>query len=182
MSQIIINCRLYKYYCRIKQTHMSRRIFTGFLILAGILTLLLYSCTQNEASNTSGPEKKTDEGSLNSGKETWSNSATLYKKGEEIYKQNCQACHQANGEGLPNAFPPLAKSDYLLSDKQRAIKQVINGSNGEITVNNKKFNGVMPPQMLSDAEISEVLNYVLHTWGNSGETVTADEVKSLRGK
>ncbi len=48
-------------------------------------------------------------------------SAAQLKAGEDVYKAACLACHQANGKGLPGAFPPLAQSDYLLKDKTRAI-------------------------------------------------------------
>jgi cytochrome c len=48
-------------------------------------------------------------------------------KGKAIYSKTCVACHQANGQGIPNAFPPLAKSDYLNKDVNRAIKIVLNG-------------------------------------------------------
>ena len=107
--------------------------------------------------------------------------SSLYAKGEEVYKQYCQACHQANGEGLPNAFPPLAKSDYLIADKTRAIEQIHKGSSGEIVVNGLKFNGTMPPQSLTDEQVADVLNYALNSWGNSGGTVTVEEVKLQRG-
>jgi mono/diheme cytochrome c family protein len=108
-------------------------------------------------------------------------SANLYAKGEEVFKGSCQACHQANGEGIAGAFPPLAKSDYLLADKKRAITQILKGSSGEITVNGLKYNSAMPPQLFNDEQIADVLNYVLHSWGNNGETVTAEEVKAQRG-
>ncbi len=101
--------------------------------------------------------------------------------GEDIYKKTCIACHQANGEGLPNTFPPLAKSDYL-AKKENAIHQVLKGSSGEIVVNGKKFNSTMPPQTLSDEEIATVLTYVYSSFGNTGGTVTTDEVKQVRGK
>ena len=49
------------------------------------------------------------------------------KLGADIFANNCQACHQADGQGVPDAFPPLAKSDYLNGDKIRAIKTVTGG-------------------------------------------------------
>ena len=101
--------------------------------------------------------------------------------GEAVYKKTCVTCHQANGEGLPNTFPPLAKSDYL-SDKEKAILQVLKGSAGEIVVNGKTFNSVMPPQQLSDEEIASVLTYVYGNFGNSGGTITPAEVKGIRAK
>jgi mono/diheme cytochrome c family protein len=101
--------------------------------------------------------------------------------GESIYNRTCVACHQANGAGVPNTFPPLAKSDYL-ADKEKVIAQVIKGSSGEITVNGNKYNSTMPPQQLTDEEVATVLTYVYGSFGNSGGTVTPDEVKSVRGK
>lgn len=102
------------------------------------------------------------------------------KLGQEVYQGYCLACHMAEGQGLPNAFPPLAESDYLMADKERSIKQVINGSQGEMVVNGQTYNGVMPPQPLSDEQVAHVLNYIRNSWGNEGEVVTFAEVKSVR--
>ena len=43
------------------------------------------------------------------------------EKGKRVYTQTCFACHR-HGEGMPGVFPPLAKSDYLMADKDRAIR------------------------------------------------------------
>lgn len=103
-------------------------------------------------------------------------------KGKEVFSKTCIACHQANGQGVPNAFPPLAKSDYLNKDVNRAIKTVINGLSGPITVNGKKYNAMMTPQSLSDEQIADVLTYVYSSWGNNGTKVTTAMVKAQRGK
>ncbi len=96
--------------------------------------------------------------------------------GKGIYLKTCNACHQPNGQGIPNAFPPLAKSDYLNADADRAIATVLNGLAGEITVNGVKYNSVMPSQQLSPAEVANVLTYVFHSWGNSQKDITAEHV------
>ena len=102
-------------------------------------------------------------------------------KGKEIYTKVCGACHQATGLGLPGAFPPLAGSDYLNKDASRAIKTVLNGLTGEVVVNGKKFNSVMPSQKtLSDQDIADVLTYVYSSWGKSKKVVKPSDVKSLR--
>jgi len=101
--------------------------------------------------------------------------------GADIYNKTCVACHQANGEGLPGTFPPLAKSDFI-TDKVKTINQVLKGFSGELVVNGKKFNNTMPPQQLTDEEIASVLTYVYSSFGNSGSPVTADEVKANRAK
>lgn len=101
--------------------------------------------------------------------------------GKSIYAKTCFACHQSNGEGLPNAFPPLAKSDFLNGEISAAIDVVIKGKMGEITVNGKKFNGVMPAQSLSDEEVANVLSYVYSEWGNGKREVTPAMVAKQRG-
>ncbi|MFB6349078.1 copper-containing nitrite reductase [Moraxella marmotae] len=100
------------------------------------------------------------------------------KLGEAIYNANCAACHQPGGTGVPNAFPPLAKSDYLLADKTRGIHAIKKGLSGKLTVNGKEFNSVMPAVNLNDEQIANVLTYVLNSWGNDGGEVTVDEVKN----
>jgi nitrite reductase (NO-forming) len=104
------------------------------------------------------------------------------KLGADVFANNCQACHQENGEGVPDAFPPLAKSDYLNGDKIRAIKTVTGGLETRLIVNGHEFNGVMPAWSLSDEDIANVLTYTYNTWGNSGLEVTPDEVKAYRIK
>ncbi|MDQ3016516.1 MAG: copper-containing nitrite reductase [Bacteroidota bacterium] len=96
--------------------------------------------------------------------------------GKNIYGKTCTACHQANGEGLANAFPPLAKSDFLNADSQRAIQIVLHGLSGEIVVNGNKYNSVMPSQQLSPAEVANVLTYVYSSWGNSKHDITTETV------
>ena len=100
--------------------------------------------------------------------------------GERVYTANCVACHQAAGEGLPGAFPPLANSDYLNADKNRAIGVVVNGLDGPITVNGASFDGVMPAILLTDDDVANVLTYVYSQWDNSGRVVLPSEVRAAR--
>jgi nitrite reductase (NO-forming) len=103
------------------------------------------------------------------------------EKGKRVYVQTCSVCHQPEGQGLPNVFPPLAKSDFLMADKARSIGVVLKGLTGTVVVNGAKFDGVMPPQVtLSDEQIAHVLTFVRHSWGNTGDVVSVDEVKRIR--
>ncbi|MCR8668675.1 copper-containing nitrite reductase [Aestuariibaculum sp. M13] len=104
------------------------------------------------------------------------------KFGKQVYMQTCFACHQSEGQGVPNAFPPLAKSDYLNADVNRAIGVVLHGLTGEITVNGEKYNSVMTRQMLSSEEIANVLTYVYNSWGNSKKVVTTSMVENVKNK
>lgn len=99
-----------------------------------------------------------------------------------MYSKTCFACHQENGDGVANAFPPLAKSDFLNADAERAIGIVLHGKNGEVTVNGKTYNSTMPAQTLSNEEIANVLTYVYSSWGNSNKDVTSAMVAKVKGK
>ena len=103
------------------------------------------------------------------------------KAGAALYNGTCSVCHQSNGTGIPNVFPPLAKSDYLNADKVRAIGAVLNGLSGPVTVNGAAYDSVMPPMsQLNDDEVANILTYILNSWGNSGGQVTAAEVGKVR--
>lgn len=108
--------------------------------------------------------------------------AEKMESGKQIYMKTCFACHQADGQGIPNAFPPLAKSDYLNADVKRAIGIVLNGKTGEITVNGKIYNSIMTRQTLSDDEIADVLTYVYNSWGNNKTNVTPALVTEVKNK
>ncbi len=101
--------------------------------------------------------------------------------GQVLFKGTCSVCHQDNGQGLPDVFPPLAKSDLLAKDPKRAIEIALNGLSGPVTVNGKTFNSVMPPMsQLNDDEIANILTYVLNSWGNNGGAISKEEVQKTR--
>jgi nitrite reductase (NO-forming) len=102
--------------------------------------------------------------------------------GRRIYSQSCMACHMTNGEGLANVFPPLAKSDFLNADPNRAIRTVLHGLSGEVTVNGVMYNNIMPAQSLSDEQVANVLTFVYHSWGNKAQEITPAMVATQRPK
>ena len=91
--------------------------------------------------------------------------------GEAVYVAQCAACHQADGQGVAGAFPPLAGHVPDIYDLEggRAwlIHVVLYGLAGEIEADGVTYDGVMPalPQ-LSDAEIAAVLNHIVTAWDN----------------
>ncbi|MEO8524281.1 MAG: copper-containing nitrite reductase [Caldimonas sp.] len=101
--------------------------------------------------------------------------------GQELFSGTCSVCHQGNGAGLAGVFPPLAKSDYLAADPQRAISVLLHGLAGKVTVNGIEYNSVMPPMnQFNDDEVANILTYVLNAWGNPGGQIHADDVKKVR--
>lgn len=101
-------------------------------------------------------------------------------QGKNVFESNCLACHQANGEGIPNAFPPLAKSDFLNADHNRAINILLHGRSGPITVNGKNFDSVMPAIALNSEQVANVLTYVINSFGNNGGQITPEQVDKQR--
>jgi mono/diheme cytochrome c family protein len=72
----------------------------------------------------------------------------------------------------------------MLADRDRAIRTVLKGLTGAVTVNGKKYESMMPPQeaVLTDAQISDVLTYSFNTWGNTGDAFSTAQVKALRNE
>jgi len=103
-------------------------------------------------------------------------------RGKLIYLQNCVICHQSSGQGSPGVFPPLAKSDFLMADKNRSVLALVQGLSGRIRVNGNEFDGSMPPVLLDDAKAADVLTFVRNSFGNSGEGIMPEEVAVVRSK
>lgn len=155
----------------------------GMLKVKGENHLKLYSGVKQEGIyNPEGGtlQEMPDDGSKKETKVTNKTLAQKIDSGKNIYTKTCFACHQANGEGIANAFPPLANSDYLNADVKRAIDIVLNGKTGEITVNGAKYNSIMTKQTLTDDEVADVLTYVYNSWGNNGTEVKASTVQEVK--
>ena len=157
----------------ITTTEAGRRRFAVLAVLAVMLGSAFVTVAQDPSGNT-GTKSDQPRGAA-------ANPAQI-ERGRQLYLKNCFICHQFNGQGIPGVYPPLAKSDYLMSDKERAIRIGCEGMSGEIVVNGKKFDGTMAVVILSDQEVADVLTYVRNSWGNEGETTNADEVKAVRAK
>jgi len=110
-------------------------------------------------------------------------SASGSEASQAAYETNCAACHQASGQGMAPAFPPLAGNDRVVNDPERVISIVLNGLNEDIEVDGVRYSGVMPPmQHLSNEDIAGAVNFVMTAWGNDGEQVTVDQVEAQRAQ
>lgn len=103
-------------------------------------------------------------------------------RGRETYITYCLSCHLDQGEGIEGVYPPLAKSDYLMADKNRAVRQILYGASGEMVVNGKTYNLEMTGVEISDQEVSDVMNYIRNSFGNKGGVTTPEQVAALRKK
>jgi nitrite reductase (NO-forming) len=102
--------------------------------------------------------------------------------GRTLFQGTCSTCHQPDGKGLPNVFPPLAQSDLLKKEPSRAIAIALNGLTGPVVVNGQTFNSIMPPMsQLNDGELADIITFVLNEWGNPGGQISAQQVAAVRG-
>lgn len=102
--------------------------------------------------------------------------------GKKVYSSICMACHQANGQGLSGAFPPLAKSPWVLGRPERIVKLILHGLAGEIEILGQKYNGVMPAHkdQFNDQEIANVVTYIRKSWGNDATEISSEFVSKIR--
>lgn len=109
--------------------------------------------------------------------------ATQVASGKNVYTQYCISCHQADGGGVPNMNPPLIKTSYVLGDKARIIKIVLNGFSEQVEINDSYYNNTMPSfDYLKDEQIADVLTFVRNSFTNKASAVKVAEVTKLRGK
>lgn len=99
----------------------------------------------------------------------------------------CVTCHQANGQGTPGAFPPLAGSEWVQGNEERVIRIVLHGLSGPLEVHGQTFNGAMPAfgkvagggYNWNEEKISQVLTYIRQEWGNKAAPITKDKVAEI---
>lgn len=105
---------------------------------------------------------------------------TINVAGKTVYMQYCVACHQVDGRGVGNLNPTLPRTSYVLGDKARLIKVVLEGLSQK-AVDGEKYSNVMPSlSNLTNQQIADVLTYVRSSFGNKVSAVTAAEVKKVR--
>lgn len=98
--------------------------------------------------------------------------AELKAQGEKVYAANCVACHQANGKGMPPAFPPLAGSKVVLAAADQQIALVLNGRAGT---------AMQSFARLTSADLAAVITYTKNSFGNAtGTLVQPADVAAAR--
>jgi mono/diheme cytochrome c family protein len=97
--------------------------------------------------------------------------AEAQTNGAMLFAQNCSACHQLTGLGIPGAFPALAGDPFVLGDPKNPVYVLLHGRGG------------MPnfSEDLSDADIAAVLSYVRSAWGNHAQALDTALVAAVRG-
>ena len=103
-----------------------------------------------------------------------------YEAGATLYQDFCLQCHLAEGQGVPKTFPPLVGSEWLTEKRTEGIRAVKYGQKGPIEVLGQPYNTIMPPMGLTDQEVTDVMNYIMNSWGNKAtQLVTVEEVAAV---
>ena len=98
--------------------------------------------------------------------------------GEALYTANCQSCHQANGEGLPGAFPPLKGSPVVTGDNlELYVGIIMNGYSGRESEGYGPMPNIGTTAGLTPEEVTAIINHERTSWGNSAEEVNVEDVK-----
>ncbi|MHA4808567.1 c-type cytochrome [Flavitalea flava] len=103
-------------------------------------------------------------------------------EGNVLFTSYCRSCHQHNGQGDNNRYPPLAGSDWVTGNKERLINIILNGMQGEIKVKGKTYNGVMPAHggFLDDHAIASIVTFIRAEFNNENDPVASQEVTRVR--
>lgn len=146
--------------------------------LMGLIVLIVTACGggQEQKSAADEPESMVDQ-------QAEDQAVVVNEAGKKVYDQYCIVCHQVDGQGVPNAFPPLSETEYVSGDTDRLIGIVLNGLTGEIEVKGQVYNSVMVAHdFLSDQEVADVITYVRSSFGNTAAAVTPEQVAAVRSQ
>lgn len=104
-------------------------------------------------------------------------------EGGILYNTYCASCHQRDGKGDNSRFPPLVDSDWVKGDPERLVDVILNGLQGEILVNGRSWNGLMPKNdHLDDHAIASIATYIRRRFNNNSSPVTTVLVNEVRTK
>lgn len=104
---------------------------------------------------------------------------SLFDRGAKIFRNQCAACHQGDGNGLPGVYPPLPGSEWVTDHPEILARILINGLNGPIVVKGNTYNGVMPAfgpsgLNLSSRDLASVMTYIRQEWGNQASEISIE--------
>ncbi|MCF8222045.1 MAG: cytochrome c [Bacteroidales bacterium] len=154
------------------------------IIIFSMLAVLIASCNNTGNSNKDKTEEEKKETAV---AESLQQSAStdepdFMEAGKKVYNRVCLVCHQEDGSGVPNMYPPVIESDYISGNTDSLIYIILEGMKGPVVVKGVEYNSIMPPQkgVLDDHEVADLLNYLRNSFGNSGEFVKPEDVAEMR--
>jgi mono/diheme cytochrome c family protein len=106
-----------------------------------------------------------------------------YAQGQVLYEKHCSNCHQKDGKGLERVYPPLASSDFYMTNFEKSFCIMKYGIQGEIIVNGKGYNKAMPAiPSLTELEIAEITTYISNSWGHERGLIDVAKASEIMSK
>ncbi len=138
----------------------------------GFMPIVVVAKNEADYKDWVAMKQKEKADTMASADRTWTKDELL-KKGQQVYTTACMACHQANGMGLPGAFPALADSAIVKGPVEGHIGIVMHGKQGTAMA---AFAGLM-----SDVDLAAVITYERNAFGNdTGDVVQPSTIKAAR--
>ncbi len=145
---------------------MSNLLRRGFLLPLSLIfsLLIVFSCGSGDGSSMKSNIKQQQ----------------YVNEGRDLYAIYCANCHGPNGKGLAELFPPVAQSDYLVADINRAICIAKNGLEGEVVVNGTNYDLAMPAnEKLTNLEVAEILTFILNEMNSVDTLLLVSDVEDV---
>ncbi len=161
-----------------------KRNSLGMMLAAGLLVLAvtLMSQTAKPVAAAGGQQTPIPVAKPVSATQHKSPLQASIDRGQQVYHDQCLACHQADALGVQDMNPPLTGTKWVLGDKTTLVQIVLKGLKG-VQINGDDYHNVMAPHSdLSDRQIADVLTYVRNSFGNKARAISAAEVKAIRAK
>ncbi len=134
----------------------------------GFMPIVVHAVEQEEYDQWLAEQQQAAAEMFETVGKTWEQDE-LIAKGEEVYQRNCLTCHQANGQGIPPAFPSLVGSAVTLGPMEGNVDILLYGRPGTAM---QAFG-----QQLNAAEIASVITYIRNTWGNdAGDLIQPKDI------
>jgi cytochrome c oxidase subunit 2 len=137
----------------------------------GFMPVVVEVKSKDDYAKWVGEQKQKAAVAVEDPNKVWTEPA-LAALGEKVFAANCAACHQANGKGVPGAFPALDGSKVVNGPAEAQIALVLNGKAGTAMVSWKQ---------LTDTDIAAVITYTRNAWSNqTGQVIQPGQVKLAR--
>lgn len=137
----------------------------------GFMPIVVVAKSEADYATWVAEQKAANEAAMASADREWTKDE-LMQRGEKVYATNCAACHQAEGQGIPGAFPALAGGAIVMGDAAGHMDIVMNGKSGTAMAAYKN--------LINDADLAAVITYERNSWGNSASIVQPAAVKAAR--
>lgn len=103
-------------------------------------------------------------------------------QGQQLYRDNCAACHRANGAGFAPVFPPLAGNPVVQTPSPESVVRIMLAGSTLEGTQQAPSSFSMPgfAARLTNAQLASLATFIRQAWGNTAPAVTEQTVRQIR--